>query len=228
MFFKEIEMNRKITTIIWDLDGTIIDSLDLHLAAFQQVLPAYGIDLTREKFIETFGRSNSACLQEFFGRELEPDFVTHVVDTKEAIYRNLLRDNLQPLPGVLEWVDYFDKQGMKQALASSAPPENIDAALSELNLRRYFKLAMSGEDFPSKPEPDLFLETARRLGSHPAECVVIEDSVAGVMAGNAAGMITAAIVGTQSEDELPAGLILEDYQGSPEEFLRELSRLHSG
>lgn len=218
-------LNTEITTIIWDLDGTITDTLELHFTSFKQALTDYDFELTREKFLESFGKNNTEGLQAYYGRELDPEFIKEVSDKKEEIYRRLCKEFVKPIPGVVEWIDYFNKQGLKQAIGSSAPKENIDVALDATNLRHYFKIAMAGADLPSKPAPDLFLKVAESLGSQPEECVVIEDAVAGVRAGNSAGMVTAGIVGTCSGEELPADLILDDYLGSPAEFLEQVNRL---
>jgi beta-phosphoglucomutase-like phosphatase (HAD superfamily) len=100
--------------------------------------------------------------------------------------------------------------GVRQAIASSAPQENIDVLVDGLGLRQYFAAIVSGATLPGKPNPDVFLEAARQIGVPPSACVVVEDAIAGVQAARNAGMRCIAVTTTNRADKLAAADIVVD------------------
>ena len=111
-----------------------------------------------------------------------------VADQKELRFRQALPDQLSLLPGVLDWLQRFHSWGWKQAVASSAPPENVEALVDELDIRPYFDALVTPGDLPGKPDPAVFLLAAERLGVPADHSLVIEDSVPGIEAARRAGM----------------------------------------
>jgi len=183
--------------MIWDLDGVIIDSADEHRRAWQRLAREEGVTLTDADFWATFGKRNDDIFAILWG-PLSPEELRRLADRKEAYFRELIRETAAPLPGAMELMQSLHEAGFSQALASSAPIENIQLISDVLGLERYLSVLVSGETVPrGKPAPDIFLKAATELGVEPAHCLVIEDAVAGVEAAHAAGMRCISVAGNR-------------------------------
>ena len=190
-------MANTVQAVIWDLDGVIIDSADEHRRAWQRLAREEGISLTDADFWATFGKRNDDIFAILWG-PLSPEELRRLADRKEAYFRELIRETAAPLPGAMELMQSLHEAGFSQALASSAPIENIQLISDVLGLERYLSVLVSGETVPrGKPAPDIFLKAATELGVEPARCLVIEDAVAGVEAAHAAGMRCIAVAGNR-------------------------------
>src|SRR5262245_792426 len=176
--------------VLWDLDGTLVDSGDFHFQSWQVVMAREGMALSRETFQQSFGQKNDRILRDWLGPSVAPDKIRQVGDDKEAEYRRLARAHgLTPLPGAREWVARLRRDGWRQAIASSAPRENIDVMLDLIGLGGAFEVIVSAEDVTrGKPDPQVFLTAAERLDVRPPRAVVVEDAEAGVEAARRAGM----------------------------------------
>lgn len=204
-----------IRGVLWDLDGTLVDSEEYHWQAWRDTMAAEGRPVTRTKFLETFGWRNDAILPHWLGGRATPEAIARIGDEKEERYRALVRaGGLSPLPGAAEWVRRLREDGWRQAVASSAPRANIEAVLEVLGMAAAFEATVGAEDVRhGKPAPDVFLAAAARIGAAPSNSVVVEDADAGVEAGRRAGCRTvgvsrngkarAADVVTASLDSLP-------------------------
>lgn len=191
--------------IIWDLDGTIADSEELHFLSWQDVMRGQGVDYTHEWFLQGFGRSNPAVLRSVLGEDLSDQEAHRLGEAKEIAFRAMLADQLQLLPGVTEWLERFRAQGLKQAVASSAPTANIAAMLTELAIGDYFAVIVSGAHLAQgKPHPTIFINAAAGLALSPGNCLVMEDSGHGIEAARRAGMATVA-VGPRAAQAAQAG-----------------------
>lgn len=209
--------------VLWDLDGTIVDTGDFHYQSWQITLPEFGIPFSPEKFQRTFGMTNEGVLAVFTDGQADPALVDAVAERKEELFRDLLRGNVRALPGVVDWLERLHDAGTRQALASSAPLANIDLMLDELNLRSYFAAVVSGTGLPSKPDPAVFLRAAERIGVTPRRCVVMEDALAGVGAAKNAGMRCIAVTTTNPADALQAAdLVVATLEELDEEAFRRL------
>jgi HAD superfamily hydrolase (TIGR01509 family) len=182
--------------VLWDLDGTLVDTSDFHCRSWALALSEFGYPFDADKFQRSFGMNNAGVLEVFLGRAVEPELATAVAGRKEGLFRELLHGNVQALPGVHEWLERLWDWGARQAVASSAPPANIDVMLGELGIAPYFAAIVSGHELPSKPDPAVFLHAAQRIGVAPQACVVMEDAVAGVAAARRAGMRCIAVAST--------------------------------
>ena len=190
-------MSITIRAVIWDLDGVIIDSADEHRRAWQRLAREEGIKLTDEDFWATFGKRNDDIIAILWG-PLSPEQVQLLRDRKEIYFRDLIRETAAPLPGSMELMRSLHEAGYLQALASSAPIENIQLISEVLGLERYLTALVSGETVPhGKPAPDIFLKAAQELHIEPSRSLVIEDAVAGVEAAHAAGMRCIAVAGNR-------------------------------
>ncbi|HAY85200.1 MAG TPA: beta-phosphoglucomutase [Chloroflexi bacterium] len=209
--------------VLWDMDGVLVDTGHAHFVTWRDTLAEIGKTYTQDDFRATFGMNNAGVLRYVFGEEPDPNFSREVGDKKEILFRQLIKAGVNPLPGVQDWLGWFRKQGLKQAIASSAPRENIDALVDGLKIRAYFDAIVSGADLPPKPNPHVFLHAAYQIGMPPERCLVIEDSVAGVGGARRAGMKCIAVTTTNSAGQLrQAHLVLTDLTELNEEHLAAL------
>lgn len=176
--------------MLWDLDGTLVDSRDYHWRAWRDTMRAEGVDFTEADFRKTFGQRNEEILEGRLGPNTGADRIRRVGDAKEARYRALLsREGIAPLPGAAEWVRTLHDRGWRQAVASSAPRLNVEAVEAALGFTDLMDAVVAAEDVGAgKPDPEVFLLAASRLGVPPTRCVVVEDAAAGVEAARRAGM----------------------------------------
>ncbi len=208
---------------IWDLDGVLADTGELHFLSWSQVLPKYGISFSRQVFQTTFGMNNLGILTLLLGRTPEPELVTEISDRKEEAFRQAARGHVQALPGVRAWLERLQAAGFRQAIASSAPPANIDTLVDELGLRTCFDALVSGFDLPGKPDPATFLKAAHAIDVPPARCVVVEDAVAGVEGARRAGMKCIAVTTTNPAESLQeADLVVERLDALPPDAFESL------
>jgi len=189
--------------IIFDNDGVLVDSEPVINAAAIQGLREYGVDAKPDDFLPFVGAGEDR----YIGGVAEQYGLTYRVEMKERvhdIYYDLIADRLRPHPGALEVLEAVSSLPGKAALASSSDHAKIRASLKAAGIPvDAFDLIVSGEEVPrKKPYPDIYTETARRLGADPSECVVIEDAVNGVQAAKAAGMICVAVTTSFNREQL--------------------------
>lgn len=211
-----------LRAVLWDLDGTLVDSAVYHWRAWRAVLGPRGIDVSWEQFAKTFGQRNDRILREWLGEQATEEEIQAVGDAKEAYYRELIRkEGIEPLAGASEWVCRLAERGWKQAIASSAPRANVEVVLDGLNLRKHFQAIVSAEDVRrGKPDPEVFLLAAARLGVPPNRCIVVEDAPAGLEAARRAGM--KAIGVGRADNHLQADLLVESLDQLPEDAFERL------
>jgi beta-phosphoglucomutase family hydrolase len=196
---------------ILDMDGVLIDSNPLHAIAWRQYLSRFGLsaDTVMERM---HGKRNDQIVRGLFGRELSDQEVFGHGAAKEALYRELMRPHVAEklLPGVADFLRR--NQGRPMGVASNAEPANLDFVLDESGLRRYFQAVMDGHKVTHpKPDPEIYLAVAARLGVAPADCVIFEDSPAGLEAGRAAGARIVAVRSTGAELP-PADFEIRDFR----------------
>jgi beta-phosphoglucomutase len=200
--------------VLWDLDGTLADSREYHWQAWRDTMASLGVVLTEAQFAASFGQRNDRILATWVGDVLPAAEVQRVGDEKEALYRRLIRQaGIQPLRGAAEWVRALAARGWRQAIASSAPRENVVVMADALGFIGLIDAFVGAEDVRAgKPAPDVFLRAAELVGVPPERCVVVEDAEAGVAAARRAGMraigvgggsVAAADLLTVFLDELP-------------------------
>jgi beta-phosphoglucomutase len=196
--------------VLWDMDGVLVSTGEYHFQAWTKTLSARRIPFSREQFRTTFGMNNTGILQLLLGEDADRALIAEISDDKEESFRNAIKGQVQPLPGVRDWLRLLQEWGVRQAIGSSAPPANIDALLDELGIRTYFDAVVSGADLPGKPDPAVYLEAARQIGVPSKRCVVVEDAVAGVKAAKRGGMRCIAVTTTNPAHELKeADIIVE-------------------
>ena len=194
--------------ILWDVDGTLVDTAEQHFRAWTRLAAEIGKPFTRADFAATFGMRNPEILRQLFEPDADDARCAVLAERKEDLYRASVREEgTQLLPGVAALLEAFTAAGWPQAVGSSAPPGNLDLLLDITGIRRHFQAIVSGDDVrQGKPDPEVFLTGAARLGVEPRQCVVFEDAVAGVEAARAGGMKCVAVtfVGHHPADRLRA------------------------
>lgn len=184
---------------LFDMDGVIVDNRDAHLRAFEVFAERHGIpDLDSQTLLPYFGSTNAVIMSHLFGRDDIPaPEIERLSQEKEEIYRALYDPVMEPAPGLVDLLKAFKAQGVKTAVGSSAPRVNVDFVLRRCGIDRYFDAIASGSEIRhSKPDPEIYLLAAKKLGVQPAACVVFEDAFVGMEAARRAGAKVVAIAST--------------------------------
>lgn len=193
--------------VIWDVDGTLVDTAEMHFIAWKHLCEELGRPFTREDFAATFGQRNPEIFQILFPDRFSEQEVTDYSNAKEVLYREAAQEGVDLLPGVRSLLTSLKAAGFLQALGTSAPLTNADLILDVTGSRTFFKAISSAEDTQrGKPDPQVFQVAAQKLGVAPNQCLVVEDAVAGVQAAKAGGMkcIAVSFVGHHPEEKLQA------------------------
>ncbi len=207
--------------VLWDMDGTLIDSMPFHWQAWQDILRRINRHVEHGVWNQTVGMRNSEIIPLLFP-DMSPAEMTYVDQAKETRYRELIEEQgIELLPGVAEWIQRFQVTGWKQAVASSAPPENVATIAHVLHFNGTFEALISGADVPrGKPEPDIFLAAAQRLNVPPQHCLVIEDASTGIEAAHRAGMKAIGVLTTHPH--LEADVVVRSLQDLSWEMIEGL------
>jgi len=180
--------------VIWDMDGTLVDTAELHYRAWVKLAEEIHKPFSRADFEATFGRRNPEIIHLLFGTDLSDLEVQEIGSKKEQYYRAEARQGVSLLKGARQLLEAFQRAGYKQGLGSSAPRENLELILNLTDIRPFFDAIVSMEDTTQgKPDPQVFLLAASRLKTPPERCLVIEDALAGIQAAKAAGMHSIAV-----------------------------------
>lgn len=175
--------------ILWDVDGTLVDTAELHFEAWVKLAQSINKPFTRDDFARTFGWRNPEIIPLLFGRDLSVDEVDRIGRVKEDFYRAEAEHGVALLPGVRALLDDLQTSGFRQAIGSSAPRSNIDLILRLNGVGSYFQGIVALEDtFRGKPDPEVYLKAANAAGATPGQCLVLEDAPVGIQAAKAAGM----------------------------------------
>ena len=188
--------------VLWDFDGVLADTNEYHFQSWKEILAEIGISFSRQDFQSLFGMSNSQTSRIILGLEQDTQQSLEVSDRKEALYRQMLRGRITMNPNLASVLESLKRAGVKMAIASSAPPENLEVVLAELGIASYFQAIVSGDSLPSKPDPAVFLVAADLIGAPPESCIVVEDSPHGIEAARRAGMKCIAVASTQPVEKL--------------------------
>ncbi|MBW8796802.1 MAG: HAD family phosphatase [Streptomyces sp.] len=176
--------------VIFDLDGTLVDSEPNYYEATRQMLAGHGVtDYTwaeHERLVGISTLETVTLLRDRHG--LRPPVAELLAETNRR-YLELARTGTRVYPEMRKFVELLAAEGVPSAVASGSSPEAIEAILAGTGLGAYLRTAVSADEVPrGKPAPDVFLEAAHRLGAAPADCVVLEDAAPGVAAAHTAGM----------------------------------------
>jgi HAD superfamily hydrolase (TIGR01509 family) len=207
--------------VLWDLDGTLVDSEEFHWRSWRDIMRAEGVELTYPQFLASFGQRNDRILPAWLGPGVDVARMTRIGEEKEAEYRRLSEAHgLKPLPGAAEWLSALKAAGWHQSIASSAPLVNVEMMLRVSGLVGYFDAVASAEDVTAgKPDPQIFLRAAAKLQVPPARCIVVEDAAAGVEGAKRGGM---RCIGVTKNGRLDADVFVESLTDLPPDAFERL------
>ena len=213
--------------VLFDMDGVLVNNLEVHRAAFAEFFRRYGVERSFEELSRVFGKGNDDIMGELMPRDVvERVGIRELGHEKEAIYREIYAPTITPQPGLLTFLDECEAEGLKCAVGSSGYRANVDFVLDKCNIERYFDYAVAGDEVTRcKPDPEISLTAAAKLGLRADECVVFEDAEAGIEAAKRAGMRVVALATTFNRDFLEttdADYIIDDFRGITVDKLREI------
>lgn len=204
----------KFKAVIFDMNGIIINDEHIHETAFKKTIKPYGVDLDHKTYLECCaGKTDRSGYEEIATRFSVNLPIENLLSQKSQIYLSLFPANKKSYPGVIELIHTLFKDYIL-ALTSSSSKDEVDLVTKEFGIKNLFKVIVTGNDvIKGKPDPEPYLITVKKLGFKPNECVVIEDSRNGVLAGKAAGMYVVAITTThKSEDLNMADKIINNFE----------------
>lgn len=209
------------------MDGVLVNNLEVHRAAFAEFFRRYGVERSFEELSRVFGKGNDDIMGELMPRDVvERVGIRELGHEKEAIYREIYAPTITPQPGLLTFLDECEAEGLKCAVGSSGYRANVDFVLDKCNIERYFDYAVAGDEVTRcKPDPEIYLTAAAKLGLRADECVVFEDAEAGIEAAKRACMRVVALATTFNRDFLEttdADYIIDDFRGITVDKLREI------
>ena len=207
-----------IKAVIFDMDGVLVDNRDVHIEAFVVFCKRYGCDLSRSELLKHFGKGNDEILPVVLPQHIiEQKGIDALADEKEEIYREIFEKTIQPTAGLVEFLKDLEVNGIKKSVGSSGQSANVNFVLDRCGISACFDGVANGDMVTKcKPDPEVFLLAANLIGVKPEECVVIEDSFAGIEAAHSAGMKVVAMATTYSQQELKSqskfDLIVDDFR----------------
>jgi beta-phosphoglucomutase len=211
---------------IFDMDGVLVDSNPFHKISLKQFCAKYGYELTEQHLREKiYGRTNKDWIPNVFGDGLSYEQIMAYQDEKEALFRELYKNDIHEVAGLTDFLKTLEGMHIPRAIATSAPRANVDFTLSKTGTTSYFPTILD-ESFVSKgkPDPEIYLKTAKALGFLPENCVVFEDSLSGVKSGKVAGCKVVGITTTHSRQELhETDVVIDDFLNlNPKSLISQL------
>lgn len=190
---------------IFDMDGVIVDNHNYHVKAWADFCKNHRIPFNEQTFrIKYFGKSNRDILPDLTNSKLSQFAIDELAEEKELIYRNIYRDDIKPVSGLKTLIAKLRKQGIKTAVATSAPTSNLNFVLDQLCIRDMFDTVVDSSMVKEcKPDPEIYLKASELIGITPKECIVFEDSISGIQSAHNAGMEVIALITTHKAEELP-------------------------
>ena len=200
--------------VLFDLDGTLAETDSLHLPTWVEALLPHGIEVDEAFYRENIsGRANAEIVEDLLPNISAREGI-EIVETKEASFRERAGE-LEPLPGLLHFLESVKKNGSRTGLVTNAPRENVVAVLRALRLEDFFDAVISSEEVRlAKPDPEPYRTALEKLGADPAETLTFEDSVSGIASAVGAGIPTVGIASTQEPERLReagAFMVAEDF-----------------
>ena len=194
-----------IRALLFDLDGTLIDSMPHHHVAWQEWHRRRNLPFDEEGFFSaTAGRTNAEIMRTLLPGRTAQDYLA-MADEKEALYREIAAQALELIPGFELLRAAARGRGLKLAICTASTPENMALAFERFGLDAHMDTVVSPADgVRGKPHPDIFLEAARRLNVPPADCIVFEDAPLGIEAAKRAGMPAVALTTSLPASEFEA------------------------
>ena len=207
------------------MDGVICHTNPHHVKAFEAFFDNYKVPYSEEEFEEhMYGKHNGYIMSHFFKRSVVGDELKKLEDEKESIFREIYKDKVETIPHYLKFLNQLKSRNFKTAVATSAPRANLDLIIKALKIEDEMDSMMSSEDVKHhKPDPEVYLKSAERVGVAPSHCIVFEDSFSGVSAALNAGMKVVGVLSTHTKEQLPpCNFYINDYSEINVEKVLEL------
>jgi len=200
--------------VIFDMDGVIAETEHAHIVAEKQTMLKYGIKISEDELHEYTGTTAKVMFTSLIKKHRLDTTFDRIFKEKEEILFKLLEEDVQPTKGVIDLLRKLRKMKVKLAVASSSHKRMIEYVLKKLEIIDFFDSIVGAEDIDrSKPDPEIFLISAKRLNVKPEECIVVEDSKLGVEAAKKAGMKCLGYVNPSSgkQDLSKADFVADDF-----------------
>ncbi len=191
-------------SVIFDMDGVLVDNSSVHTEAFLIFCKRHGIEMQPEELLGYFGKGNDEIIPGVMKNEhMTPEEIARYADEKEAIYREIFADRITLVKGLRSLLEQLKAKGIKLAVGSSGPTENVNLILEKTGIAHFFDAIANGDMIHhAKPDPEVFLLAAQKLNSKPEECLVFEDSFSGRDAARAAGMNVIGLATTYPREKM--------------------------
>lgn len=213
--------------ILFDMDGVLVNNLEIHRLAFAEFFRRYGVERSFDELNRVFGMGNDDIMGELMPRDVvERVGIRELGYEKEAIYREIYAPIIEPQRGLCRLLEECEREGLRCAVGSSGYKANVDFVLDKCDIRNYFTAIVAGDQVTRcKPDPEIYLTAAAKLGLEPCECIVFEDAEAGIESAKRAGMKVVALATTFDRAFLKttdADLIIDDFTDITVAELRSL------
>jgi len=197
-------MGQATTALIFDMDGTMIDSMPFHAKSWVEFTRRHQIEIDVTDLLRrTTGRTGAECMNELFGREINAEEAWRLIAEKEGIYRELFAPVFTEVAGFKTFANNARNKGLMIGVGTAGDKHNIAFAMSHLKWEPAPHTVVGGDEgLPGKPEPAIFLEAARRMNVAAANCIVFEDAPFGIEAARRAGMKAVGVCTSHSAQEL--------------------------
>ncbi len=208
-----------IKGVLFDMDGVLVDNMDIHIAAFDRFCTSYGAAEVGERLIACAGMGNEEIMQIMLPREvIEERGIDALSVEKEAVYREIYEATIKPVEGLIELLEELKLQGVKCAIGSSGCRENVEFVVDRCGLADYFDAYVYSDLVTRcKPDPEIYLTAAKLLGIEPSESLVFEDALVGIESARNAGVakviaLTTTLTREVLERESSADEIVVDFR----------------
>lgn len=211
--------------VIFDMDGVVVNNTAYHIKAWEKFCNNHGIIWNKEVYLQNInGRPIKEGIGSLFAKKLSPKEIDSLCHEKEQLYRELYKDDIAPLKGLLFFLEHLSGNNIPRAIATSANPLNVEFTLGGIDIKRYFDIVLDENAVAvGKPHPEIYLKTAKALNVAPEICVVFEDSLAGIASARAAGMKVMGMATTHTADKLvDAHMIKENFENLTIKTLKSL------
>lgn len=189
--------------VIFDMDGTLVDNIPFHKESWMIFLKKHNINLNPDDFHAQNHGNISAMIRRFFGNDIDGRKAAELGEEKEEIYRELYKNSMEEIKGLTSFLKNLRESKIKISLATMGDINNINFILDGLKIREFFHSISGGDDIVNgKPDPEIFNLAVEKLGFRKDECIIFEDSPGGILSAKNAGVDTAGITTSHSEDEL--------------------------